>query len=130
MKRTINSGKRGKLGKPRKDRKEMRENVLRPASFLGYDHDNLGAYFLEREAYDLAENRFRRAIWLNPFEPAFKQHLAWCLSSQARYAEAIEWAARALEQRPGDPEASRLVELIERQIRDDGASLQESKQDD
>jgi len=57
----------------------MREDALRPSSYLGYDHDTLGIYFLEREAFALAEAQFRRAAWLNPYELMFPIHQAQAL---------------------------------------------------
>jgi len=32
----------------------------------------------------------RRAIWLNPFEPAFNEHLAHCLYKLERYSEPLQ----------------------------------------
>lgn len=34
---------------------------------------------MSREAFGIAESQFRRAVWLNPYEPDFQNHLAWCL---------------------------------------------------
>ena len=48
-------------------------------------------HMLAVEAFKVAESEFRRMIWLNPFEPRFKVHLAWCLFRQKRYAEARQW---------------------------------------
>jgi len=61
-----------------RDRLVVREELLRPSRHLGYDRDQLGVYFLEREAFELAESQFHRAIWLNPYEPLFKVH--WAVS--------------------------------------------------
>lgn len=79
---------RGK--KYRRDQNERREDALRPSRYLGYDRDALGLYLLSREAYEIAETQFRRAIWLNPFEPAFKKHLALCLYKLERNAEVLK----------------------------------------
>ena len=57
----------------------IREELLRPSPYLGYDRDQLGVHFLRRGAYELAESQFRRAVWLNPYEPAFKLHHAQAL---------------------------------------------------
>jgi len=56
--------------------KRIREEALRPCRCLGYDHEALALYLLERGAYSLAASELKRAIWLNPFEPRFKQNLA------------------------------------------------------
>ena len=74
-----------------KDDHERREDALRPCPYLGYDRDALAMHLLERGAHSIAESQFRRAIWLNPFEPRFKVHLAWCLCREKRYAEALTW---------------------------------------
>ena len=67
---------------------EHREEVLHPSPYLGYDYDRLGVHMMEIEAFNVAENQFRRAIWLNPFEPQFKVHLACCLYRLKRYTDA------------------------------------------
>ena len=96
-------------------REERRENVLRPCRYLGYDRDSLAVYLLSRGAYEIAELQFRRAIWLNPFEAAFKAHLAWCLYRQERYAEAHECAAQALMQKD-EPAVREILELAARRL--------------
>jgi tetratricopeptide (TPR) repeat protein len=68
-----------------------------------------------REAFWIAEPRFRRAIWLNPFEAQFQNHLAWCLYKQGELAEASEWAQKALDQRD-DPNTCVLIDLIGRKL--------------
>ena len=70
-------------------------------------------HLLHCEAYAIAESQFRRAIWLNPFQPRFKQHLALCLYRQVRYVEAREWIMKALEQQPGKEEFECVLRLIE-----------------
>lgn len=72
-------------------RARLREEFLRPCSALGYDHDQIAMHLLARGALDVAGSEFRRAAWLNPGEPRFKVHLAWCLYRQNRLAEAREW---------------------------------------
>ena len=67
-----------------------REELLRPCPYLGYDHDRVGVHCLTKEALGIAERSFRRAIWLNPFEPRFVVHLAHALFRQKRYGEALE----------------------------------------
>ncbi|MGN6369031.1 MAG: tetratricopeptide repeat protein [Phycisphaerae bacterium] len=82
------------------DYERRREDALRPCRYLGYDHDRLGIYLLDREALPLAESEFRRAVWLNPFEAEFRLHLAMCLFQQKRFAEAIPLATQVLEAAP------------------------------
>jgi Flp pilus assembly protein TadD len=72
------------------DQNERRENALRPSRYLGYDHDSLGMHLVSREAYEIAIHCFRRAIWLNPFEPEFKKHLAYCLYKLEQNAEVLK----------------------------------------
>jgi len=105
--------KPSKTKKP--SREERRENALRPCAFLGYDRDKLAVYLIERGAYALAEAQLRRAVWLNPFEPAFKVHLAWCLYRQERYAEAQDWATQAQAQKD-EPQVREILELAAREI--------------
>jgi tetratricopeptide (TPR) repeat protein len=71
-----------------RDREERREDLLRPNPYMGYYRDDIAMHLVDREAYEIAESQFRRAIWLNPFEPRFKVHLAWCLYKQGRDADA------------------------------------------
>ncbi len=99
----------------RKDKAERREEALRPSRCLGYDRDALGVHLAACQAYDLAEAQLRRAIWLNPFEPRFKEHLACCLYKQERYREAKECILRALEQKE-DKGFRRTLELIEQRL--------------
>jgi tetratricopeptide (TPR) repeat protein len=104
----MSQGKRN----PRKlSPEERRENALRPCPYLGYDRDSLGVYLLSREAYEIAESQFRRAIWLNPFEPRFKAHLAWCLYKQGRQCEAMARLTEITSDRK-DEEIERIVCLI------------------
>jgi len=100
--------------KAKRGREELREEALRPSPYLGYDRDNIAAYLLEIGALEIAEGQWRRAVWLNPFEPKFKGHLACCLCRRGRLAEAREWIRQALAQRPEDDECRRIMEEIER----------------
>ena len=96
---------------PALDRNERRENALRPNPHLGYDRDALGLHLMSREAFWIAEPQFRRAVWLNPSEAEFQNHLAWCLYKQNKYGEAREWAEEALS-RKNDPNTRLLLDLI------------------
>jgi len=98
------------------DRDERREEALRPSAGLGYDRDSLAVYLLSRKACQIAEPQFRRAIWLNPYEPIFKQHLAACLYEDGKYTEAKEWILKALEQKPDDTESKKILNLIEEKL--------------
>jgi tetratricopeptide (TPR) repeat protein len=105
-----------------RDRSERVEDILRPASYLGYDRDALARHLMACGAFRLSETQFRRAVWLNPFEPAFKQHLALCLCAKKQYAEARDWILEALQQQPDNAENRRILERIERE-----AAVQESE---
>lgn len=98
-------------------RDERRENALRPCPYLGYDRDELGVYLLSRGAYKIAETQFRRAIWLNPFEPAFKEHLAQCLYKLERYAEALQWLPKRPDKEKDCKNSHIIIELIERKLK-------------
>jgi tetratricopeptide (TPR) repeat protein len=100
-------------GTDKRDKSERREDALRPSRYLGYDRDTLGMHMMSCEAYPVAEASFRRAVWLNPFEPRFKAHLAWCLLHQARYSEAREWISLACEQDPQNEECRRVLAIIQ-----------------
>ncbi len=102
----------------RLDKHEIRENVLRPCKYLGYDRDQIGMHLMGREAFTIAESQFRRAVWLNPFEPIFKEHLAWCLYQQHRYAEALPVIQEAIAQQPDAQRFKELKRLIDARIRD------------
>ncbi len=93
-----------------------REEFIRPWPTLGYDHDRIALHLLEREVLDVAESELRRAVWLNPYEPAFKRHLAWCLHRAQRHQEAKEWLLQALQQEPASPESAALMGAIERAL--------------
>ena len=91
---------------------ERLEERMRPSRFIGYEHDSLALHLLQVGSLDLAESELRRAVWLNPFEPRFFRHLAWCLYRKAEYAEARDWASRALAVNPADGEGLRILSLI------------------
>ena len=97
----------------KRTREERREDALRPCGTLGYDRDSLAVHFIEKEMFALAEAQLRRAVWLNPFEASFKNHLAWCLYRSDKLPEAREWAQKALDQEE-EPNTRDLMELIER----------------
>jgi hypothetical protein len=84
--------KRRELHKTRhkRDPQLVREELLRPSSYLGYDRDQLGAHLMSRHAVELAELQFRRAAWLNPFEPVFRLHWAMALITLKRTVQAHE----------------------------------------
>ena len=102
--------------KDQRDKNERREDALRPNRYLGYDHDALGVHLLSREAYEIAVCCFRRAIWLNPFEPAFKEHLAWCLYKLGRYTEALQ----IIPNQPDNNDNKILLELIKGKLKNNG----------
>jgi len=72
----------------KRDPQLVREELLRPCPFLGYDRDQLGVHLLGRGALELAESQFRRAAWLNPYEPWFKLHWATALLALGRMDDA------------------------------------------
>jgi tetratricopeptide (TPR) repeat protein len=96
--------------KPQQD--ERREESMRPSRFLGYDRDSLGMYALGKEMFEVAESQFHRAAYLNPYEPAFKQHLAWCLYKRGRYTEAKEWIEKAIQQQPDDADSKHILSKV------------------
>ncbi len=98
---------------------ERKEDALRPCTGLGYDRDSLALHFIEKEMFALAETQLRRAVWLNPFEPEFKVHLAWCLYRRDKFSEALEWARKALAQKD-EQNARDLMDLIERNLDSEG----------
>jgi len=95
------------------DREERRENAWRPCPYLGYDRDDLGMFLMGREAFAIAETQFRRAAWLNPFEPIFRVHLAWCLYKQGKgLAEAVELIETVLREHPEHGDAQKIRDLL------------------
>ena len=99
----------------KRPREERRENVLRPCRYLGNDRDSLAVYLHSRGAYEIAELQFRRAIWLNPFEPRFKAHLAWCLHKQGRHSEASAYLSDVLHD-TRDEEIRSIATLIKQSV--------------
>jgi len=89
-----------------------RENALRPSRFLGYNHNSLAVHLLERGAYPIAESELRRAIWLNPYEPAFMANLAWCLHKLGRDDEARECLKQAMEQGRDSVQVRQITALM------------------
>lgn len=85
-----------------------REEALRPCPFLGFDRDQLGCYLLGRGALEIAESQFRRAVWLNPFEPSFKVHWALALIRLERKPEAYGILCEVLASNPDDRDALEL----------------------
>jgi len=110
-----------KCGKKKEpDENERRENILRPSPYLGYDRDTLGLHLFSRGAYKIAETQFRRAVWLNPYESAFKEHLAWCLYKLGRYSEAYELIKNLPDGEKADANHKMLLELIESGLKSNG----------
>jgi tetratricopeptide (TPR) repeat protein len=103
--------------KDNRSREERVEEILRPAPYLGYDRDCLARHLMACGALRIAESQFRRAVWLNPFEAEFKQHLALCLYEQEQYAEARDWITKSLEQEPDDAQSRRILTMIEERLR-------------
>ena len=89
-----------------------RENALRPSRFLGYNHNTLAVYMMEREAYPVAEAELRRAVWLNPYEPAFMANLAWCLHKLGRGDEAQECLKKAVKKGPDSEPVRHIADLM------------------
>jgi tetratricopeptide (TPR) repeat protein len=111
----------GRGKKDQRDKNERREDALRPSHYLGYDRDSLGLYLLSRGAYKIAETQFRRAVWLNPFEPAFKKHLAHCLFKLGRYTEALQWLSKLPDNEKTDEGSHTLLKLIEDKLKLNGS---------
>ncbi len=89
-----------------------RENVLRPSRYLGYDRNTLALHLIRCEAFKIAESELRRAIWLNPYEPAFLANLAWCLYKQKRGEEAKEYLAQAKEMDTTSAQVRHIASLM------------------
>ena len=92
----------------RRDSQLLREEALRPCPFLGYDRDQLGVHLLGRDALELAESQFRRAVWLNPYEPWFKLHWATALLALKRMDEAKRLLSELATDGPCTGEARKL----------------------
>ncbi|GEM_PF-1547555 len=95
---------------------QRREEALRPCQLLGYDHDELAQYLMKRRALKIAEDEFRRAIWLNPYEPLFKEHLALCLAEQKRFDEAQSQITEVLDEKPTSQSAKDILQMIQQSI--------------
>jgi len=95
---------------------EVKEEKLRPSRFLGYDRDSLGLYALQREMFEVAESQFRRAVYLNPFEARFKQHLAWALYKQGKFADAKRCIVESIGQNPNDKDSRHVLLKIEEKM--------------
>lgn len=105
----------GRTRKPRKwsaSADRAREELLRPCPYLGYDHDRIGVHCLAKEALGIAERSFRRAIWLNPYEPRFLLHLAHAIQRQKRYEEALATLDELRDGWPGFRKGEALRETI------------------
>lgn len=113
MKRTRRNSKPQRPRKLPKAPQKTREDILRPHPRLGYDRDQLALYLMSRHVLEVAEAEFRRAIWLNPYEPAFKVHLTECLYHMRRYTEARELVVRSLEENPDNLECRKLLGMID-----------------
>jgi Flp pilus assembly protein TadD len=74
-------------------------------------------YLVERGAYPIAESELRRAIWLNPYEPAFMANLAWCLHKQGRGDAARECLQQATEQGPKNLQVRHIAALMGAAVR-------------
>jgi len=90
----------------------VREELLRPSRLLGYDHDRIGIYCLSRDSVPIAEASFRRAIWLNPYEPRFLFHLAQALFRKKEYRGALEQLDMLLARWPGTGEAEEFRRVV------------------
>jgi len=106
------------MGNPKKISIALCEEALRPSRYIGYEHDRMGCHLLECEAYSLAESEFRRAMWLNPYEPSFPAHLAWCLYKQGKITEAQEWIDRVLTLKPDHEEAQHIRTILQNKRKD------------
>jgi len=95
---------------------EQNEEQLRPSRFLGYNRDLLGMHALQKDMLRVAESQFRRATYLNPHEPRFKQHLAWVLYKQGDYPEARRFILEALDQEPDDEDNRHILVKVEEKI--------------
>lgn len=106
--RTKPTRPRSRRSRSQSELEVAREEALRPCSFLGYDHDQLGCYLVQRGALEIAESQFRRAVWLNPFELSFQVHWALTLAKLDRKPEAQDLLREVLARNPEDKEALRL----------------------
>ena len=95
---------------------EQNEERMRPSRFLGYNRDVLGMHALQKDMLEVAESQFRRATYLNPYEPRFKQHLAWALYKQGKWLEARRSILEALDQQPNDEDNRHILAKVEEKI--------------
>jgi len=95
---------------------ELREEQMRPSRVLGYDRDSIGLYALQRGMLEVAESQFSRAVYLNPYEARFKQHLAWALYKLERYAEAKRCIVEALGQSPDDADSRFILRKVDEKL--------------
>jgi Tfp pilus assembly protein PilF len=95
---------------------DQEEEQMRPSRFLGYNRDTLGMHALQKEMFDVAESQFRRAAYLNPHEPRFKQHLAWALYKRGKFYEARQLIMQALDQAPHDEDNRHILTKVEEKI--------------
>lgn len=63
---------------------------------------------MERGALEFAESQFRRAVWLNPYEPSFRFHWALSLLKLERRPEAHDVLCEVLAKNPEDKETLEL----------------------
>ena len=84
---------------------EQAEERIRPSRFLGFDRDRIGIHLLSKEMYEVAEAQFRRAAYLNPYEPAFTQHLAWALFKRGKLKDARSAIEESLKSAPDDKDS-------------------------
>ncbi len=99
---------------------EMEER-MRPSRFLGYDRDRIGLHLLSKGIFDVAESQFRRAVYLNPYEAAFAQHLAWALFKRERLHEAKKWIGASLARKPDDPDSLYIAQRIDDALKTQGS---------
>jgi thioredoxin-like negative regulator of GroEL len=105
------------LAKSTTSKKERFENIMRPNRHLGYDYFKVGIHICNKGAYKIAEVLFKRAVWLNPFEPKFKIHLARCLYHLNLLEEAHKWIIEALNQDLEDKDAQIVLKWINESIK-------------
>ncbi len=112
-KRMLREGRRSSAGG---EDERRREEILRPSPYLGYDHVRLALHLIEREAYEAAEAELRRAIWLNPYDPAFKLHLAFCFYREKKFEEARDTLAAMGDDEKHRAERNELLKLVENKL--------------
>jgi cytochrome c-type biogenesis protein CcmH/NrfG len=103
-------------------RHALRNEVLRPSPYLGFAETSVGVHLMECGAYAIAEGLFRQAVWLNPYNPKFRIHLAASLYEQRRFREAIDLLTGVLQDSRADAAAQRLLQMCERRLETPEAS--------